>query len=179
MSFNGFLLYPPFCCYLIGQNNVRQNFRRAKFFVGKNFRYLQKISSLLFDIALSEKVLCIHSYRRIQYNLSLSAIVVAGFTTLNLQTLETEFGLTSKSTGLVMAGNDISALFLVTAVSFFGTKASKPKWMGIGTVITGIFFIPFIELLAQVSKYRCGILALTCFCFKRTSLSLAGSAPGK
>lgn len=36
-----------------------------------------------------------------------------------------------------MAGNDISALFLVTAVSFFGTKASKPKWMGIGSIITG------------------------------------------
>ena len=36
-----------------------------------------------------------------------------------------------------MTGNDISALFLVTAVSFFGTKASKPKWMGIGSIITG------------------------------------------
>jgi len=73
------------------------------------------------------------------YYFTLIAITVSGITTVNLQTLETEFGLTSKETGLIMTGNDISALFLVTAVSFFGTKASKPKWMGIGSIITGKF----------------------------------------
>ena len=35
--------------YLIGQNNVGQNCRRTKFFVGQNFRHHQKISSLLSD----------------------------------------------------------------------------------------------------------------------------------
>ena len=65
------------------------------------------------------------------------AITVSGITTVNLQTLETEFGFSSKSVGFIMTGNDISSLFLVTAVSFFGTKASKPKWMGIGSIITG------------------------------------------
>ena len=65
------------------------------------------------------------------------AITVSGITAVNLQALETEFGFSSKSVGFIMTGNDISALFLVTAVSFFGTKASKPKWMGIGSIITG------------------------------------------
>ena len=35
---------------------VGQNFRRTKLFVGHNFRHLQKISSLLSDIFLSDKV---------------------------------------------------------------------------------------------------------------------------
>ena len=35
--------------YLIWQNNVGQNFRRTKFFVGQNFRHHRKISSLLSD----------------------------------------------------------------------------------------------------------------------------------
>ena len=35
--------------YLIEQNNVGQNFRRTKFFVGQNFRHHRKISSLLSD----------------------------------------------------------------------------------------------------------------------------------
>ena len=33
--------------YLIGQNLVGQNFRLTKFFVGQNFRYHVKISSIL------------------------------------------------------------------------------------------------------------------------------------
>ena len=35
--------------YLIGQNFVEQNFRRTKFFVGHNFRHLEKFSSLMSD----------------------------------------------------------------------------------------------------------------------------------
>lgn len=59
-------------------------------------------------------------------------------TVLNLQTIETEFGFQSRYSGLIMAGNDASALLLVMIVSFFGDKASKPKWIGVGCIITGI-----------------------------------------
>eukprot|EP00111_Clytia_hemisphaerica_P005496 TCONS_00015937-protein len=82
------------------------------------------------------------------------AITVGGITAVNLQTLETEFGLTSKSTGLIMTGNDISGLLLVTVVSFFGTKASKPKWMGIGSVITGLGIALFALPKLMIGKYE-------------------------
>ena len=38
------------------QNNVGQNFRRTKYFVGQDSRHKRKISSLLSDIVLSDKV---------------------------------------------------------------------------------------------------------------------------
>ena len=41
-----------FIMYLIGQN-----FRRTKYFVGQNFRHQAKISTLLSDEFLSDKVL--------------------------------------------------------------------------------------------------------------------------
>ena len=59
---------------------------------------------------------------------------------VSLQSLESEFGFSSKHTGIMVAGNDAAALMLVSVVSFFGPKGSKPKWLGIGTIITGKLF---------------------------------------
>lgn len=65
-------------------------------------------------------------------------MVVNGLTVVNIPTLEKEFGISSKTAGSIVAGNDASALLFVTPISFFGTKGHKPKWMGIGVLITGI-----------------------------------------
>ena len=66
-----------------------------------------------------------------------SGIIVNGLTVVNLPTIEKEFGISSKAVGSIVAGNDASALLFVGAISFFGTKGHKPKWTGIGVLITG------------------------------------------
>ena len=56
---------------------------------------------------------------------------------VSIQTIEKEFGFTSKMTGIIVASNDASALIAVALVSYFGAKRNKPQWMGIGAIITG------------------------------------------
>ena len=67
-------------------------------------------------------------------------VIVSGLTVVNLPTVEKEFGISSKTAGAIVAGNDASALLFVTAISFFGTKGHKPKWMGIGVLITDMIY---------------------------------------
>lgn len=64
-------------------------------------------------------------------------MIVSGITSINLPALEKRFQLSSKDLGLIAASNDISAILLVSFVSFFGEFGNKIKWLGYGMLITG------------------------------------------
>ena len=66
-------------------------------------------------------------------------MVVNGMTNINLPALEKRFQLSSKDLGLIAASNDISAILLVSFVSFYGEFGNKIKWLGYGMLITGQF----------------------------------------
>jgi len=66
-------------------------------------------------------------------------MVVSGMTSINLPALEKRFQLSSKDLGLIAASNDISAILLVSFVSFYGEFGNKIKWLGYGMLITGQF----------------------------------------
>ena len=57
---------------------------------------------------------------------------------MSVQSIEKEFGISSKVSGAILACQHASTFMVVTFVSFFGGKGNKPKWMGIGSLITGI-----------------------------------------
>ena len=56
---------------------------------------------------------------------------------MSIPDIEKEFGLSSSSAGIIMASNDIAGIVLVPLISFWGTHAKKPKWLGYGSIITG------------------------------------------
>ena len=58
-------------------------------------------------------------------------------TNINLPALEKRFQLSSKDLGLIPASNDISAIVLISFVSFYGEFGNKIKWLGYGMLITG------------------------------------------
>ena len=62
-------------------------------------------------------------------------------TNINLPALEKRFQLSSKDLGLIAASNDISAILLVSFVSFYGEFGNKIKWLGYGMLITGQFHL--------------------------------------
>ena len=62
-----------------------------------------------------------------------------GAVMVSIPTIEKEFGFSSKMSGIIVAGNDVSALMGIALVSFFGAKGNKPKWIGVGAIITGKF----------------------------------------
>ena len=66
-------------------------------------------------------------------------MTVTGITVMNLPILEKRFQLTSKEIGFIAASNDISAIILTSFVSFYGTYACKPKWLGFGSLLTGMY----------------------------------------
>ena len=51
--------------------------------------------------------------------------------------IEREFGLESRDIGIMLASNDLSGVILVMFVSYYGSKGKKPRWLAIGSVITG------------------------------------------
>ena len=62
---------------------------------------------------------------------------MAGLAAVSIESIEKEFGLSSAMSGIILGGQHASQVIIVTCVSFFGEKGHKPKWIGIGSVITG------------------------------------------
>ena len=60
-----------------------------------------------------------------------------GLTNVTIPAIEKEFGLSSKQSAVILLSNDIGGIVLLPVVSFYGAHGKKPKWIGIGAVITG------------------------------------------
>ena len=65
-------------------------------------------------------------------------MTVNGFTNLYLLTLEKRFQLTSTQVGFVAASNDIAGILITALVSFYGTYRNKIKFLGYGSLLTGL-----------------------------------------
>ncbi|RXG70775.1 Solute carrier organic anion transporter family member 4A1 [Armadillidium vulgare] len=51
-----------------------------------------------------------------------------------ISTLEKRFKLSSKETGIMLAGNDVSQILLSILVAYYGNYGNRPKWLGIGVL---------------------------------------------
>ncbi|CAL4128432.1 unnamed protein product, partial [Meganyctiphanes norvegica] len=60
-----------------------------------------------------------------------------------LSTVEKRFKLSSKETGILLSGNDISQVMLAIVVAYFGNYGHRPRWMAVG--------ILFIALSAYIA----------------------------
>ena len=71
--------------------------------------------------------------------------IYSGLTSVNLPEIEKEFGLSSKQSAVILLSNDIGGIILLPIVSFYGTHGRKPKWIGIGALICGMFWNSLIQ----------------------------------
>ncbi|KAK3879849.1 hypothetical protein Pcinc_015613 [Petrolisthes cinctipes] len=53
-----------------------------------------------------------------------------------ISTIEKRFKLTSKETGLLLTGNDISQVLLAIFLSYYATFGHRPRWLGVGALLT-------------------------------------------
>ncbi|XP_045584595.1 solute carrier organic anion transporter family member 74D [Procambarus clarkii] len=53
-----------------------------------------------------------------------------------VSTLEKRFKLTSKETGIILSGNDISQVMLAMFLGYYGTFGHRPRWLGVGALFT-------------------------------------------
>ncbi|XP_044583037.1 solute carrier organic anion transporter family member 4A1 isoform X1 [Cotesia glomerata] len=71
---------------------------------------------------------------------AMQGMVVNGFINVVITTIEKRFGLNSSETGLIAGGYDIASFVFLIPVSYLGgrSKASKPKYIGVGVLVLGI-----------------------------------------
>lgn len=85
-------------------------------------------------------------------------MVVNGFVNVVITTIERRFGLRSSQTGLIAGGYDIASFLLLVPVSYLGgrSKASKPRYVGIGVLVLGLGSLLFASPHYLVGTYRAG-----------------------
>ncbi|XP_065192060.1 solute carrier organic anion transporter family member 4A1-like [Sycon ciliatum] len=70
-------------------------------------------------------------------------LTVSGMNGVVIPTIEKRFRLPSQRSGLISGAYDISAAIFVLPVSYFGERAHKPRWLGIGCFLLGIGALVF------------------------------------
>nr|XP_050857140.1 solute carrier organic anion transporter family member 4A1 isoform X1 [Vespula vulgaris] len=89
---------------------------------------------------------------------AMQGMVVNGFVNVVITTIERRFGLRSSQTGLIAGGYDIASFLLLVPVSYLGgrSKASKPRYIGVGVLVLGLGSLLFASPHYLVGPYRGG-----------------------
>ncbi|XP_047739900.1 solute carrier organic anion transporter family member 74D-like [Hyalella azteca] len=56
------------------------------------------------------------------------------YTVSVISTVEKRFDMSSKQTGIVLAGNDVSQVLLSIVITYYGSYGDRPRWMGLGVI---------------------------------------------
>jgi len=80
-------------------------------------------------------------------------MIVQGFTNVGLATLEKQFKLTSKQSGMIIAAKEISSLLLIAFLSFYGSFGHKPKYLGYGAILTACGCLLYALPHALIGKH--------------------------
>ncbi|XP_020709154.2 solute carrier organic anion transporter family member 4A1 [Athalia rosae] len=108
---------------------------------------------------------CLQKFRTAKWALfwlcwagAMQGMVVNGFVNVVITTIERRFGLRSSQTGLIAGGYDIASFLLLVPVSYLGgrSKASKPRYVGIGVLVLGLGSLLFASPHYLVGTYRAG-----------------------
>merc|ERR1711970_519584 len=71
-----------------------------------------------------------------------------------MSTTERHFSLKTKEMSLVIAANDITAVFLTVPLIFYFNKKNKAFWTGIGQLVAALAnFLPLLAYLCIPSSY--------------------------
>ena len=65
-------------------------------------------------------------------------IVINGFISVVISTIEKRFDLASKETGFIASSYDIASVLCLIPVSYFGGIGHKPRWLGTGILFLGL-----------------------------------------
>ena len=76
------------------------------------------------------------------------AMLVTGFVTSSLTSIERRFQLRSRDLGIIISSFDVTSIILVLFVTFVGGRGNKPRWLGMGSIIIGfgalIYALPHV-----------------------------------
>ena len=70
-----------------------------------------------------------------------------------VSTLEKQFKLTSKQSGMIVAAKELSSLLLIAFLSFYGSFGHKPKYLGYGAILTACGSMLYVLPHALIGKH--------------------------
>jgi len=82
-------------------------------------------------------------------------MVVNGFVSVVISTIERRFELSSKQSGFVASGYDIASVLCLIPVSYIGGRGHKPRWIAAGVLLLGIgsFMFALPHFVADFYRY--------------------------
>uniref|UniRef100_H2Z5W6 Solute carrier organic anion transporter family member n=1 Tax=Ciona savignyi TaxID=51511 RepID=H2Z5W6_CIOSA len=68
----------------------------------------------------------------------MQGVIINGLLKISITSIERRFNLLSSESGLIVSGYDIAGCLTLLPLSYLGGKGHKPRWIGIGLIITSI-----------------------------------------
>lgn len=65
-------------------------------------------------------------------------MVINGFVSVVISTIEKRFELTSTESGLIASGYDVACVACLLPITYFGGLAHKPRWIGTGVLLLSL-----------------------------------------
>ncbi|XP_067145698.1 solute carrier organic anion transporter family member 2B1 [Apteryx mantelli] len=92
----------------------------------------------------SQKTFCKNPFLSIKFFvfchglLQLSQLLISGYLKSTISTIETRYGLSSQTSGLLTSFNEVGNTLLIVLISYFGSRVHRPRFIGCGAILVSL-----------------------------------------
>uniref|UniRef100_A0A8B9PCS1 Solute carrier organic anion transporter family member n=1 Tax=Apteryx owenii TaxID=8824 RepID=A0A8B9PCS1_APTOW len=99
--------------------------------------------------------------------LQLSQLLISGYLKSTISTIETRYGLSSQTSGLLTSFNEVGNTLLIVLISYFGSRVHRPRFIGCGAILVSLagFLMSLPHFITGPYEYDQSIRKKTSLCY--------------